>query len=245
MTATLRNFMIYAFFLICGCSERRDENTIVFGTSADYPPFELFKDGEITGFEIDLASAVAREQGKVAKFKDMSFASMFSSLQNGNIDVAVASITPTNERRKLYDFTDSYYKSAIVFVCKRCDGKLNIEDLSGQKIACQLGSIQEQWVKKEWTHVKIVSINNVVQAVEFIKSGQVVGIVVDEIVAEYLCKSNPGLDSIIVAETSDHEGGTAMAVKKGSSNLDLLNSSLKKITDSGELQKIKEKWNIK
>ncbi|MDR2464120.1 MAG: ABC transporter substrate-binding protein [Holosporales bacterium] len=248
MNVLLRGFMVIALLFVCSCDERPSEQRIVFGTSADYPPFEFYKNGEITGFEIDLANAIARELGKIVKFKDMSFPSMFSSLQNGTIDVAVASITPTDERRELYDFTEPYHVSAIVLVYKQNE-RLNIKNLSGETIACQLGSTQERWVKEKLPQVKIISIDNVVRAAEFVKSGQVIGIVVDELVAVSLCNEHTELKYFVLAKPEDlsrNSCGTALAVKKGNAvMLNAMNTAIKKLTDNGEFLRIKEKWGIK
>jgi polar amino acid transport system substrate-binding protein len=235
--------MMAAFLFVCGCEERKgDDNTIVFGTSADYPPYEFYKDGNIVGFDIDLANAVARELGKTAKFKDMSFSSMFSSLKNGTIDVAVASITPTNERRELYDFTRSYYTSTVALVYKRSNGKPDIEDLAGKKVACQLGSTQELWAKKEWLAAEIVPVDNALQAAEMVRGGKVDWVLLDGLVAAYLCRENKDLDCFIVTKLS--ETGTSMAAKKGAQITERLDWALAKLTSNGELQRIKAKWNM-
>ena len=58
-------------FLSIGCTEHRNQNELHFATAAEYPPFEYMINGEIKGFDIDLAKLVAKEMGKTAVFDNM------------------------------------------------------------------------------------------------------------------------------------------------------------------------------
>jgi polar amino acid transport system substrate-binding protein len=237
--------LVAALFLLGGCEDSKNENAIVFGTSADYRPFEYYENGEMVGFEIDLAKAIAEKLGKEAEFKDMSFQAVLTELQNGSVDVAMASMSPTKERRKNYDFTVTYHKSGVALVYKRGDSKPDVaSDLSGVKMACQLGSVPERWLKQNKPAANVVAIDNVTQAVEFVKAGHVVGIVVDSTVAISLCADNQELEYVVMAELDDDDGSCAMAVKKDSPLRQQIDDAIQKLEGSGELQALKTKWNF-
>jgi polar amino acid transport system substrate-binding protein len=237
--------MIVAAFMLCGCEERKDDTIIIFGTSADYPPFEFYKDGNLSGFDIDLANAVAKKLGKTAKFEDAQFSSIFAGLGSGTIDVGIASLNPTAERQKNYDFSIVYYRSVMALVHKRNDVKLNTDDMANVKVACQLGSTQESWMRQNRRQANIMLIDNVVQAVELIKAGRVDGVLVDGAIASTLCSENSVLVFTVVADLSDSdEGGSAMVVKKGSSLKKQLDDAIRELDESGELLAIKKKWNL-
>ncbi|MDR1289300.1 MAG: ABC transporter substrate-binding protein [Holosporales bacterium] len=245
MIVALRGFLFSFLLALCGCEERKDDSVITFGTSADYRPFEYYEDGKLTGFEIDLANAIANKLGKTANFEDMPFSSLLAGLENGTIDAVASSLVPTEERRRNYDFTVEYYGSVIAFIHGRDNDRMSTDDLSGVKIACQLGSVPEAWMKKNRPKAEIVTIDNVAQSVELIRAGRVDGILVDGIIASTICRDNPDLKYTVVdspAESADN--GFAMAVKKGSTLRELLDNAIQQLDDSGELRAIKEKWNL-
>ena len=87
------------FLSSCKDLKRSDKREVLkFAVSADNPPFEYMKNGEITGFDIDLGRLVAKELGLEATFQDMSFGGIFASLTNGAVDAGISAITITQER---------------------------------------------------------------------------------------------------------------------------------------------------
>ena len=106
-------------FGVVGCSSKesktqveqiKEKGVLVIGTSADYPPYEFHKEingkDTIVGMDIDVANEIANELGVNLEIKDMKFDGIIASLQSGNIDMAVAGLTPTEEKKsyKLYRF---------------------------------------------------------------------------------------------------------------------------------------------
>src|ERR1041384_7614832 len=67
------------------------------GTDATYPPFETAEGGQFTGFDIDLATAIARELGVRVRFINSGFDGIFPALQNGSFDMVISSVTITPE----------------------------------------------------------------------------------------------------------------------------------------------------
>jgi polar amino acid transport system substrate-binding protein len=246
MFVTLRAFLIAAMLFVTGCEDKKEENVLVFGTSADYKPFEYYDNGNVVGFEIDLAEAIAKKLGKEVKFKDMVFSSILAELQNGSIDVGVAAMSPTRERKKNYDFTTIYYENGFAFVFKK-GVKLSTDELKGVQVACQLSSMPEKWMRENRPQACIVPIDNIAQAAEFINAGHADCVLVDEVVALNLCENNPDFMCATVndssEEKSEHEG-CAMVVKKGSSLRQQINGAIQELEDSGELQSMIKKWRL-
>jgi polar amino acid transport system substrate-binding protein len=238
----LRCLLVLSLFLLGGCDNRKSDDVIIFGTSADYPPFEFYQDGQVVGFEIDLANAIANDLGKRAEFKDMPFSSILLALAKGQIDVALASMTPTKEREEHCAFTKTYYRSVVGVVYKKGSAVPDLKGSDDVTVACQLGTVQEDWVKRN-CRAKRISIDNVASSVEHLKTKHVDGIVVDGIVAVALCKENPALAWTVVA-TLD-ESGTAMGLKNKSRLVEKIDAVLDKLENSGVLAQLKEKWGLK
>ncbi|KKT23862.1 MAG: Extracellular solute-binding protein family 3 [candidate division TM6 bacterium GW2011_GWF2_43_87] len=81
---------------------------ILVGTSADYPPFCFKENGQITGFDIDVAKEVCTRLNKKCELRDMPFELLIPQLQNGSIQLAAAGMTPTRRRLELIPFTTTY-----------------------------------------------------------------------------------------------------------------------------------------
>ena len=56
--------------LLAGCKDEKDDGVIKFATSADYPPFEYYANGDITGFDIELAELIGKKLGKKVVFEN-------------------------------------------------------------------------------------------------------------------------------------------------------------------------------
>ena len=82
--------------------------TINVGTEATFAPFEFMDEQtkELTGFDMEIIEAVAKEMGDEVRIHNMGFDALIPSLQTGIIDVTVAAMTITPERQKRVDFTD-------------------------------------------------------------------------------------------------------------------------------------------
>ncbi len=87
---------------------------LVVGTNAYFPPFEMYNGSKLTGVDMQLASIIATELGKTLYIKDMEFDALIPSVQNGDIDLAMAGMTVNAERLEQVDFTVGYYESAQV-----------------------------------------------------------------------------------------------------------------------------------
>ena len=97
-------------FALCGTSSATTK-TLKVGVTADYPPFEFTKNGELQGFSIDFAKKLGEAMGQKVEFKDMTFNSLIASLQSRKIDMVISSINITEERKKNVDFSIPYYSS--------------------------------------------------------------------------------------------------------------------------------------
>ena len=129
--------------------EIKDSGKLVVGTCADYPPYEwhLVQDGEdkIIGFDIDIAQAIADELGVELEVMDMDFDGLIPALSTGKVDMIIAGMNPTEERKQSVDFTDIYYTQKDALVIKSEDAKdiRSENDLKKSSLATQKATIQE------------------------------------------------------------------------------------------------------
>jgi polar amino acid transport system substrate-binding protein len=231
-----------ASFLLIGCDEKKDENVIKFALSADYPPFEFYEDGKLTGFDVELAELIAKKLNKKAEFKDMQFAAILAALQNGSVDAAASAMAASEERRKNYDFSDEYYAESFVTVYKKDTPVTEPGQLNNVKIVCQLGTTMEMWLKEHFPNASLKTFDNNNQVIEELKAGRAECAVMDKEQGAAFCAKNDGLAHSFIAKS---DNGYAVAMKKGSPLKDQINKALKELEAEGEIQKLEKKWTEK
>lgn len=99
----------------------RPNGTLTIGTNAEFPPYEYYVNGEVTGIDIDIAQAVCDKLGMELKVEDMSFDSIISAVSTGKVDMGASGFTVTEDRKKNVDFTDTYAVSKQVIIVKDLD----------------------------------------------------------------------------------------------------------------------------
>jgi polar amino acid transport system substrate-binding protein len=139
--------VVVAGLAVAGCQSQDD--VLVVGTSADYPPFEYIdEDGNYAGFDIAVMEEVGERLGMEIEWQDIAFDGLIGSLQSDKIDAIIAAMSATPEREEQVDFTDPYYIGAdAIIVAEGSDIVISQnEDMAGYKVGVQSGTIQEQWV---------------------------------------------------------------------------------------------------
>ena len=90
----------------------KSSGKLVVGTASGYPPYEFVDtsagEKKVIGIDMELAQKVADKLGVKLEVQDMNFQALLSSLTGGKVDVAIAGINPTDERKKSMDFSADY-----------------------------------------------------------------------------------------------------------------------------------------
>ncbi|MDR0340266.1 MAG: ABC transporter substrate-binding protein [Puniceicoccales bacterium] len=230
-----------ALFL-SGCGGRESSALpLRIALSADYPPFEFVEKGKPVGFEVDLGRSVAEELGRKAVFVDMSFSAILPSLNAGMADMAASTITVTEERKRNFAFSRTYFCEELQLLYLSSRPVDPAQKFRGRRVACQLGSTMELWLRQNAPDCTTVTVDSNVQAVEALKAGQVDAVVVDGSQAKSFCARNKQLRSIFLARS---DRGYAIAFSKNSPLIDPVNEILEAMEKSGKLQQLKEKWGL-
>lgn len=230
--------LLMGFFILS--PESRRDHTLVFGVSADYPPFESYNKDTLVGFDIDLARSIAQHFGKEAVFQDMPFPSLFIALENGSIDAVISAISPTEDRISSFDFSQPYYYEGISLLYRK-DRPLNEDDLQNPKtrIAVQIGSTSALWLSQNYPHVQSVLISHNNEAIESLKAQHVDAVLVGSLQAKAYQEHFPSFGSFTIGHS---EGGCAIAVAKNSAILEDINTGLDVLKESGAISELENKW---
>jgi polar amino acid transport system substrate-binding protein len=239
MKCIYRGFVLGLTFLLCSCGSDRKSDEIHFSTSGEYPPFEYMVHGELQGFDIDLATLLSEKLGKKAVFENMQFSSVLPALTSGQVDAAISTITITPERQYNVDFTVPYYFESMGLIFKQNNPIHDELQLASKRVACQLGSTMEFWLKKHIPGRQIMVMDNNNQAIEALKAGYVDAVLLDGSQSRVFSQKNSGLAAITFAKSED---GYGIALKKNSPLQHQLNQALLELKSSGAIEKLRNKW---
>ena len=232
---------------LAACGNTPD--TWVVLTSSGYEPYEMVNEqGELIGFDIDLMHAIADEIGVEITWNDVNFDGILASLQAGQADLAIAGISPTEERAQSVDFSDVYYSSVDglenYLVFESSDAFTSLADLTGGIIGTQLGTVQQELMDSlagefDYT-VETRTVN--AQLIEEIKNGLMDGMVVESLVADSILESNPNFSKVLIDESLDGIYGSAMAFPKDSDLVSQVNDALATLKENGTVDELITKW---
>lgn len=224
--------------------EIKDSGKLVVGTCADYPPYEwhLVQDGEdkIIGFDIDIAQAIADELGVELEVQDMDFDGLIPALSTGKVDMIIAGMNPTEERKQSVDFTDIYYTQKDALVIKSEDAKdiRSEDDLKKASLATQKATIQETYLLENFPGAEIQSVPKLNTAILYLVTGKVDAVLMVETVAKQYVEQNEGLE-IAGFDVASTPNESAIAVAKDNKDfLDAVNDILDEMKESGQIEEL-------
>lgn len=120
-------------------------------TDPSFVPFEMMdqETGEMIGFDMEIIREVADRAGFEIDLNTMDFNGIIPALQTGNVDIAIAGITITEEREEIVDFSDPYYDSGLRILVRESNGDVSeFDDLEGKKIGTKIGSTSYDYLVK-------------------------------------------------------------------------------------------------
>lgn len=219
--------------------------TYTVGIDTTYPPFEFEVDGEYTGIDIDLITAIAENQGFDIEFNAMDFGGIIPAMQAGQLDVAIAGMSITEERKEIVDFSDPYFEAGISLVVAEDNTDISsLEDLDGKTVVVKSGTTGAEFAREHQDEhgYEITQLDDSPAMFQEVANGNADVLFEDyPVIAYAIAESN--LDLKIVGDrlTGDEYG---IAVLKGE-NADLLekiNAGLQELRDSGEYDEILNKY---
>ncbi len=231
-----------AVLLIAACEPTQNNQEVLnVGVSADYPPFEFYQNGKVVGIDIDIMEAISKELGQKVVIHDMGFDTLIAALQAGRIDLAISSITQTEERIKHVDFSEIYHQTVLALLLPRDSQFTRLEEMPGKVVGTQTGSTMESYLKEhsERLHISIFSVTNNRLLVEELRLGRIDAALLEKNQAQAFVVTNPTLRYYELEKMDD---GYAMAFRKGSDLRNKINQALHKLQADGAIDQIKQKW---
>ena len=227
-------------FCFAGCGAKEDK-TLVMGTNAAFPPYEFVDDeGTIVGIDAEIAAAIAEKLGMELEIKDMEFDSLITACAGGSVDVVLAGMTVTDERKESVNFSDSYATGIQVIIVKEGSAIASADDLEGKTIGVQSGTTGDIYCTDDYGQDNVKQYANGALAVEALKNDQVDCVIIDNEPAKAFVAANEGL-KILDTEYVTEDYAIAVA-KENEELLDNINKAMAELKADGTIDKIVSKY---
>lgn len=215
-------------------SQALADGVLNVGTNAEFPPFEYVNDsGEPDGFDIALIKAIGEKIGVDVQVDNMEFASLVSSI-GSKIDVSIAGMTVTDERKATVDFSDSYYEAVQYVILPEGSDIATADDLKGKAIGVQLGTTGD-FLAEEIEDATISQYNKGVDAVNDLINGRLDCVIIDKNPAlVFEAKFEGQVTAVDGAQFGFEAEEYAIAIPKGDTALaEKINAALQEIIADG------------
>lgn len=233
--------------LAAGVQDIVDRGVLRVGVKQDLPNFG-YNDPETnqyTGMEIEIAKKIAAELGVKIEFTPVTAQTRGALLDNGQLDIAIATFTITDERKLLYNFSTPYYTDAVGFLVRK-DSKIQSswKALDGMTIGVTQGSIQwallKEIAEEKGIHLNFRELGTNSEVVVALAAHRVDAFSVDQsILSAFLGKSNELLD--LQYKPSEY----GIATKKSNTDLaDYLDGLIQNWTEEGILQSLYDDFGL-
>ena len=190
--------LFIAMMMLVACTQAPVEGDLSLKTIEDngkmivgfteYPPMGFKENGEITGFDIDIAKEVAERLGVEAEFVYIDWDAKVLELNGKNIDMIWNGLTITADREKEILFSKPYFDNRIVIISLNGSGIDQIADLSEMKVGVELQISGQAAVEGNdvfASNDELVKFTTITEAILDHKAGGIDAIVADEIFARY------------------------------------------------------------
>ncbi|MBR5914173.1 MAG: transporter substrate-binding domain-containing protein [Selenomonadaceae bacterium] len=214
------------------------------GVNVGYVPFEFKTDNkkELQGFDIDLIKAVAEKMNCKVEFHDYVFDDLIDALNKNEVDVIISAMTITGERKAQILFSDPYFNSGLAIVANS-NSKINsLSDLEGKIIFVESGTTGADIAKKV-KNANVLEFDNLMDKFLIIKHWNGAALITDRPVIEYVLSSDKNINGLKISGKNLTNEEYGIGIRNSDTKLHQeINNALKNLKNSGEYNKIYNKW---
>lgn len=255
--------IIFLFLIFClilsGCGKKEvvqddlskifERGKLVVGVRDDTAPFG-FRDekGNLIGYDIDLSREIAKgilgDESKV-EFVPVTASNRIMKLSSGEVDILVATMSVTNQRLQILNFSAPYYVAGQAILVNTASKCTSLRDFRGKKLIIVFGSTSENNLRSNVPEIEVIGFKTYPDAYKALKAGKAEGIVSDDtILMGYALKDK----SVKLLPKRYSKEPYAVALRKESDSKRLLSSVdyvIENLQNSGKLFRMQEKWGLK
>lgn len=259
MKKFLAILLVFTFVLgaaFAGCSQKSSKDTsledvkeagkFIVGLDDTFAPMGFRdKDGNIVGFDVDLAKEAAKRMGVEVEFKPIDWGSKEMELNNKNIDMIWNGLTITDERKEKMAFTKPYIENVQIIVVEKGSDIKGKKDLAGKKVGVQMESSSKDALEKDqetFDSIKeLIEYPDNMEALMDLKTGRIDAVVVDEIMGRYYIAKSPEDYEVLKDDFGREDYGVGLRLGD-KALLNALQKVLDEMKEDGTAAEISKKW---
>jgi len=217
--------------------------TLRIGTEGYYPPFNYIDEsGELKGFDIDIARALCAQMEVACEFVAQDWDGIIPALLAKKYDAIVASMSITDERKRVVSFTDKYYSNQLRFVAAR-GGGFDPAFLSGKNIGAQRATISASWLEENAGAAQVKLYDTQENVVLELAAGRLDAVFGDGLVLYEWLQTEAGAEHQMVGDAYSMDEGIGIAVRKEDDELrKRLNTAIAAILADGTYARINARY---
>ena len=208
------------------------------------------KNGNYTGFDIELAQYVSKKLGITVHFQPIDWDMKETELQNGTIDAIWNGYSATDERREKVAFTIPYMQNTQILVVKKLSGIHSVEDMTGKVLGAQNGSSgmldfeeHPEVLKNRVKGGDADQYQSVNEAIIDLKNDRIDALLIDRVYADYYLTTEGIADEYDTIPSGFESESFAVGVRPADKKLlEALNQAFKELYQEGIFQQISQKW---
>ncbi len=245
--------LLCAGFLLVSCQEEDDvwprierEGVLRVGLDPTFPPFELTEGSEVSGFDVDLARALANELGLEAEFIFFGYDGLYDALATEQVDILISALVIVPGRMRDFAYSEPYFNAGEILIVPASDNSIEgMDDLQGRRLAVELGAQGHveatQWARRI-AGLTIQPYTSASDAMVAVAAGDVDAALVDSVSGRLYLKdqSEPILSRVGEPVTVEP---FAMVVRiEDETVLTKLDEALSSLSAKGELDNLVRLW---
>ncbi len=242
---------VVALVFAAGSVQAKDWKKIRIGVEGAYPPFSyVTPEGELAGFDIDIAKALVAAMGKDVELVAQDWDGIIPALLARKYDAIIASMSITEERKKKVAFTNKYYQTPAKFVCKKgAMDEFSRANIKGKKVGVQRATIHDRYLTDNYgKDVEVKRYATQDEAYLDLVAGRVDLLLADSVaLSDGFLKKPEGKDyQFIGPDLNDPKwfgNGAGIAIRKQDKDLvEMFNKAIEQIRADGTYKKIQDKY---
>ena len=226
------------------------QDKVRIGTEGAYPPFNFIdSDGQLQGFDIDIAKALCEEMGAECEFVAQDWDGIIPALIANKYDAIIASMSITEERKEKVDFTNKYYSTPPAMIAAKDTDLASADpaDLAGKAVGAQSATTHATFLEDKYTDSSVKLYATQDEANLDLISGRLDAILADSVVMTEWLKTEDGACCKVLATLPQDPAyfgeGAGIAIRKGEDELrEKFNAAIEGIVASGKYKEINDKY---
>ncbi|MFB6348368.1 transporter substrate-binding domain-containing protein [Moraxella sp. ZJ142] len=218
------------------------QKSLIIATESSFKPFSyLDNQGNLVGFEIDLANALCEQMNAKCDIVSQDWDSLIPSLNAQKSDAIMAGMSITEERLNAVDFSEPYFDNTLVLIGKKGDST-TIDNIAGKTVATQQATVSADYLAKNYPDAVVKTYDKQDNAYLDLASGRADLMLSDVVPASDWLKTDAGAGFEVKGTPIDINDKVGIAIRKGDSLKADFDAALASLKTNGKYDEILAKY---